>query len=147
MAWTDLARKYLQAHHLSYARLGHERLDDLEALCMHCHENEHELRAEPGQGTDPDFIPSWVENGKSISLIMWGDWLPYCRAECSGCDRRLHRWEIEIPMTAARLAWLIFNREPGAVAGDCTFCGWTACNCFCGDCKLQWTLDGGVIRW
>jgi len=28
----------LHAHHVTYSRLGHERLSDLECLCAECHE-------------------------------------------------------------------------------------------------------------
>ena len=31
----------LHVHHLTYARLGHEELDDLAVLCPQCHEAEH----------------------------------------------------------------------------------------------------------
>lgn len=33
--------KALQAHHLTYERLGNERLADLITLCRTCHEQEH----------------------------------------------------------------------------------------------------------
>lgn len=29
--------RYLEVHHLTYKRLGFERMDDLEALCVRCH--------------------------------------------------------------------------------------------------------------
>ena len=32
----------LNVHHLTYARVGCEKLSDLEVLCRGCHENEHE---------------------------------------------------------------------------------------------------------
>jgi hypothetical protein len=32
---------YLQVHHLTYARVGDENLDDLVTLCRKCHEKEH----------------------------------------------------------------------------------------------------------
>lgn len=31
----------LKAHHLTYARLGHERLSDLQCLCQDCHTKVH----------------------------------------------------------------------------------------------------------
>lgn len=31
----------IQVHHLTYERLGSERLSDLEVLCICCHEDEH----------------------------------------------------------------------------------------------------------
>jgi 5-methylcytosine-specific restriction endonuclease McrA len=33
---------YLQVHHLTYDRLGRERLSDLEICCAGCHSREHE---------------------------------------------------------------------------------------------------------
>lgn len=38
------ARKGLQVHHLSYARLGHESFDDLICVCKKCHESIHNVR-------------------------------------------------------------------------------------------------------
>lgn len=35
------ATKYLAVHHLTYERLGHERLSDLETLCRSCHYQRH----------------------------------------------------------------------------------------------------------
>ena len=32
------ARIYLEVHHLTYERLGRERLEDLEVLCTNCHD-------------------------------------------------------------------------------------------------------------
>ncbi len=32
--------KLLQVHHLTYDRLGHERMDDLKVVCLDCHEVE-----------------------------------------------------------------------------------------------------------
>ncbi len=34
----------LQVHHLTYARVGHERLSDCIVLCMHCHDDQHPKR-------------------------------------------------------------------------------------------------------
>lgn len=31
----------LHVHHLTYERVGQERMDDLEVLCIHCHQVEH----------------------------------------------------------------------------------------------------------
>ena len=36
-------RSNLQVHHLTYERLGHERLTDLQVLCESCHEKAHNL--------------------------------------------------------------------------------------------------------
>lgn len=33
--------KHLHAHHLTYERLGHEKKDDLIALCSSCHAKRH----------------------------------------------------------------------------------------------------------
>jgi 5-methylcytosine-specific restriction endonuclease McrA len=33
--------KYLQVHHKTYERLGHEDMADLETLCRTCHRREH----------------------------------------------------------------------------------------------------------
>jgi hypothetical protein len=41
-------------HHLTYKRLGHEKLKDLQALCWHCHKFVH------GRSDyDPCAVPSW----------------------------------------------------------------------------------------
>lgn len=34
-------RERLDVHHLTYSRLGHERLSDLKVLCRACHQKEH----------------------------------------------------------------------------------------------------------
>jgi 5-methylcytosine-specific restriction endonuclease McrA len=31
----------IQVHHLTYERLGHERLEDLISICLACHIKEH----------------------------------------------------------------------------------------------------------
>lgn len=36
------SREYLEVHHLSYARLGCERLADLITLCRTCHQKQHQ---------------------------------------------------------------------------------------------------------
>lgn len=35
---------YLQAHHLTYERVGNERLSDLKILCKWCHRRKHRRR-------------------------------------------------------------------------------------------------------
>jgi hypothetical protein len=35
--WCCSGRQRLEAHHRTYARLGHERPDDLRVLCHRCH--------------------------------------------------------------------------------------------------------------
>lgn len=37
-------RGIIQAHHLTYARLGHELLTDLQVICKPCHEHHHGKR-------------------------------------------------------------------------------------------------------
>jgi 5-methylcytosine-specific restriction endonuclease McrA len=34
-------RKATTVHHLSYARMGNEGLEDLVAVCRHCHDKQH----------------------------------------------------------------------------------------------------------
>lgn len=36
--------KRLQVHHLTYERLGHEKLEDLQTLCYECHQKLHVKR-------------------------------------------------------------------------------------------------------
>lgn len=36
----------LQVHHLTYKRLGDERIEDLITLCVRCHNNAEELKAQ-----------------------------------------------------------------------------------------------------
>jgi hypothetical protein len=40
----------VEVHHLTYARLGHERLEDLAALCADCHRGAHPPRARKAAG-------------------------------------------------------------------------------------------------
>ncbi len=41
------AKGQLTCHHLTYERLGHERLSDLTALCSTCHDAAHRTRRPP----------------------------------------------------------------------------------------------------
>lgn len=41
------SRCVLQVHHISYARLGREKMTDLEVLCVGCHGIEHEGKYGP----------------------------------------------------------------------------------------------------
>ena len=41
------SQRSLQVHHLTYERLGHERMTDLEVLCKGCHGLEHEDKHTP----------------------------------------------------------------------------------------------------
>ena len=34
-------RNLLHLHHKTYARLGHERIEDVELICVDCHSKEH----------------------------------------------------------------------------------------------------------
>jgi len=38
------SRRYLHVHHLTYARFGNEKLDDLQTVCKACHEKIHGRR-------------------------------------------------------------------------------------------------------
>jgi 5-methylcytosine-specific restriction endonuclease McrA len=40
-------KSYLQVHHLTYERLGREKMTDLEVLCRFCHGLEHEDKYTP----------------------------------------------------------------------------------------------------
>lgn len=40
--WLILGPYQSHLHHKTYERLGHEELDDVELLCISCHEEEHE---------------------------------------------------------------------------------------------------------
>lgn len=42
----------LQVHHLSYDRVGQERLDDLQVLCRGCHELTHGRLPTPTRGVE-----------------------------------------------------------------------------------------------
>ena len=48
------ARPYQETHHLTYERIGRERLEDLQALCRPCHAYE---------SGDPDDPMTWLETG------------------------------------------------------------------------------------
>ncbi len=59
----------LQAHHLSYANLGHERSDDLLAVCEECHKMFHKL---PG-GTPVGWIwqrVAYMPDSEKKKLIL-----------------------------------------------------------------------------
>lgn len=43
----------LQAHHLDYARVGHEDMDDLLILCAKCHELEHDKQGDEDEQLEP----------------------------------------------------------------------------------------------
>lgn len=51
--WCERCRKAkaLQVHHLTYARLGHERLTDLQAVCQSCHQAAHPNKVLPASFT------------------------------------------------------------------------------------------------
>lgn len=42
---------YLRVHHKSYAHLGNEPMEDLEVLCLGCHEQHHGFRDKSGVRT------------------------------------------------------------------------------------------------
>lgn len=49
-------RKFLQLHHVTYERLGAERLEDLRPLCQTCHTLLHQLVDEGLATLDPDSL-------------------------------------------------------------------------------------------
>jgi hypothetical protein len=46
----------LELHHVTYERLGQERLDDVRPLCQVCHSTLHQLAAEGLSGLNPDQV-------------------------------------------------------------------------------------------
>ncbi len=42
---------YIRVHHKSYEHLGNEPMEDLEVLCVSCHEKIHDFRDKAGQRT------------------------------------------------------------------------------------------------
>lgn len=40
---------YMRVHHKSYAHLGNEPMEDLEVLCLNCHEIHHDIRNATGK--------------------------------------------------------------------------------------------------
>jgi 5-methylcytosine-specific restriction endonuclease McrA len=69
----------LQVHHLTYRRLGCERVEDLQVLCRGCHERNHPRQIDrtrrtakaralsavedaPSRDTDPDEAQRWWEH-------------------------------------------------------------------------------------
>lgn len=37
----DKSGRTLNVHHLTYANIGHEKMSDLQTLCIHCHKKVH----------------------------------------------------------------------------------------------------------
>lgn len=67
----------LEVHHLTYERLGKERLSDLKVLCDICHKGKHFKpgpgRNDNGQWVDRDYIMNkingkWFVNGKPFRV-------------------------------------------------------------------------------
>ena len=48
----------LDIHHLTYERIGRERLSDLKVLCRDCHEKAHGIRPTSAPA-DPGFVYGW----------------------------------------------------------------------------------------
>lgn len=57
----------LDVHHKTYARLDHERLTDLVALCRDCHEDADAEREEEAA------FATWVEKVYGEAAVYWGD--------------------------------------------------------------------------
>ena len=53
----------LEVHHLTYDRLGHERLEDLQVLCHWCHMREH---GRPATGGGPIAGPTVSELSREV---------------------------------------------------------------------------------
>jgi hypothetical protein len=54
----------LQAHHLTYERFGHERMEDLQVLCHICHAAEHGMTPDVG----PIAGPTTKQMSREIKL-------------------------------------------------------------------------------
>jgi hypothetical protein len=37
----------LQLHHLTYARMGNERIEDVKVICRECHQKVHSVKSDP----------------------------------------------------------------------------------------------------
>lgn len=81
----------LQVHHLSYDRLGHERLEDLVCLCAACHKFEHlnacALCEEPIFASRADLEDLLEERSLARDaldaledMLSWHETWPYCHA-------------------------------------------------------------------
>lgn len=57
----------LHVHHLNYDRVGCEFLDDLEALCIHCHQVAHGL----AEDTEANRIK--VRTRLAVGVVEWFD--------------------------------------------------------------------------
>ena len=51
---------FLEVHHITYARLGHERDSDLRVLCHQCHDVEDYERREKKQDAHDKRMKSWA---------------------------------------------------------------------------------------
>lgn len=58
----------LEAHHLTYDRLGYERMEDLEVLCHWCHMLEHRRAATgfPAAGPGVDELTARIRSRESL---------------------------------------------------------------------------------
>jgi 5-methylcytosine-specific restriction endonuclease McrA len=77
----DLA---VEVHHLTYERLGHERADDLEALCESCHRSADTERAARSH------TRNWIKrlDGWATKVYgdNWQDYQPYESVEVAFSD-------------------------------------------------------------
>jgi hypothetical protein len=66
------ANKKLDLHHVTYERIGRERLDDVVAICRSCHDEIHalfDLNRKKGLQSATDRIRSKYSNSKSVKPI------------------------------------------------------------------------------
>ena len=56
---------FLEVHHLTYERLGRERLEDVEVLCTNCHMVEHGLSEEFTIVDGPEHI------SRILGRVLW----------------------------------------------------------------------------
>lgn len=74
------SRHAIHVHHRSYARLHHERLDDLRVLCDHCHQLVHDTerqhRVPLAEATDLVTAATAVEAADDGEPIQLGRILP-----------------------------------------------------------------------
>ena len=62
-----------EIHHLTYSRLGRERLDDLLPLCPSCHGNYHviENKKKNCEPKDDDYLISMMDEEKNRQLTEY----------------------------------------------------------------------------
>lgn len=73
-------KKNIQLHHLTYERIGNERLTDLQALCVRCHREAHGL-VKLGQPLKRNAVRkkwSWKWKVIIVAALVWyilGAWI------------------------------------------------------------------------